>query len=225
MVWEMFDKYEWALHLMMGPALSSPLVQLFSCSNCPVVNYYWRLMHPVLPSSYHWGQLCISTSEWGVCVCVYVETMDFTDLSEALKSLPSGLSSSWSPDLHLSIRADNLSYIISLLRPSASLCVYVGLWFYLISGKKKKKSSQANTGEGLSCWLGLWSECISDDFKHWCPLLIKDSSPPHLSSSLLLCSRPQKMQGEVLPLCVSHCFVDGNKIENWILLSMLHFVL
>lgn len=84
-----------------------------SGSSSLVVKYHQRLMHPVLPSNYHWRRLCIRTSE--CCVCV--QDVDITDLSEA-RVLPQAY---LPPRVLTSVfqsgqPKDNFSNIISLLQ-------------------------------------------------------------------------------------------------------------
>lgn len=98
-------------------------------------------MHPLLPSRCHWGR----TSEWWVCVCVCMEEVNFTDLSEELESLPSGLSSNWSSDLHLSVGAANrpfLWYHFAFATIGMFMCRCVDLWSYLISGKNPHNQAE-----------------------------------------------------------------------------------
>lgn len=98
-------------------------------------------MHPLLPSRCHWGR----TSEWWVCVCVCMEEVNFTDLSEELESLPSGLSSNWSSDLHLSVGAANrpfLWYHFAFATIGMFMCRCVDLWSSLISGKNPHNQAE-----------------------------------------------------------------------------------
>lgn len=150
-----------------------------------------------------------------VCMCVRVH---FIALPKALKSLPSGLSSSWRFDLNLSIWVANrpfLWYDFVCATVSMRLCVCES------TSSLIKESEQPNQGEDPCCWSGLWSESISDDFKHWCPLLFKDASPPLLFSSLFVLLQASEKRGPgITSECLFH-FVGRNEIGTEMWLSVL----
>lgn len=152
------------------------------------------------------------------CMCVRVH---FIALPKALKSLPSGLSSSWRFDLNLSIWVANrpfLWYDFVCATVSMRLCVSVCLWIYLISDKRIRTAKPRRGSVlliGALVWEHLWW------FQTLMPFVVQrclSSSAVFLPVHLLQAS--EKRGPGITSECLFH-FVGRNEIGTEMWLSVL----